>query len=91
MRGVDGVRQQLFHPGLTQALPPARQRAGIARQTRLEHDLTGEELPVRILQPALAHRFIGQVVGVFEVEQTGNQPHRQCRPTATGLGGRQAR
>ncbi|AOD16873.1 hypothetical protein BER93_00385 [Xanthomonas fragariae] len=41
-------------------------------RSRLEHDLTGEELPVRILQPTLAHRFIGQVVGVFEVEQTGN-------------------
>ncbi len=91
MCSVDGVCQQLFHPRFVKPLTPARQRAGIARQARLEHDLASEKLPIRIFQPTLAHRLIGQVVGVFEVEQTGDQPHRQCRPTATSLGGRQAR
>ncbi len=89
--GIDRVRQQLFHTGFAQTLPPTCQGAGIARQAGLEHHLAGEELPVRIFQPALAHRFNGQVVGVLEVEQPGDQTHRQCGPTACADGGWQLR
>ncbi|UIS27248.1 hypothetical protein KOJCDNHJ_03350 [Xanthomonas citri pv. punicae] len=90
MCGVDGVRQQLFHPGFAQALSPPCQGAGIARQAGLEHHLAGEKLPVRIFQPTFAHRFIGQVVGVLEVEQPSDQTHRQCGATACAGGDRQS-
>ncbi len=89
--GVDRMRQQLFHTGFAQTLSPTGQGAGIARQAGLEHHLAGEELPVWIFQPTFAHRFIGQVVGVLEVEQPSDQTQRQCGSTACAGGGRQPR
>lgn len=47
----------------------------------LEVRLAAEVLEVGILIPTLDHRFIGEVVGVLEVEQPGDQPRRCRRPS----------
>jgi hypothetical protein len=81
----DALRQQLFHPGFTQALAKARQRRGIAGKASLEEHFAAEELPVGVFQPALAEGFVRQIVGVLQVEQPTHQSQRQRR-TAAALG-----
>src|SRR5690348_15603996 len=35
-----------------------------------------EELPVRVLDPALAHRLVGEIVGVLQIGEPDHQPRR---------------
>jgi len=82
--GFDGLGQQLFDAGFTQALAKAGQRGGITGQTGLKVHLAAEVLPVGILQPSRTDLFVGEVVGVLEVQQADDQAHGQCRATCPG-------
>ena len=61
----DGLRQQFLDPGLVEMVSVARQRRRITGQAGLEEHLAAEVLPVGVLQPALADRLVGEVVGVL--------------------------
>jgi hypothetical protein len=47
----------------------------------LEVLTAAEPLPIRVLDPALHHRLIGQVEGVLEIEQPRHQPGGFGRPS----------
>ena len=72
-------------PVWSEPLAPARQRAGIARQLMLEILAAAEPLPIRVLDPALHHRFIGQVEGVLEIGQPDHQPRRLRGPSERAI------
>ena len=75
-RRLDGGGEQPLHPGRADPLAPARQRARIDRQLVLQVVEAAEELPVRVLDPALAHPLVGEVVGVLQVSEPDHQPRR---------------
>lgn len=59
--------------------------------SRDEKLLAAEQLVIGVLQPVLAHRFVGQVVHVLEDRQPCHQPRRQGRTArATRVGGSKA-
>jgi hypothetical protein len=60
-------------------LPPARQRRAVERRLVLEELLAAEQLEIRVLDPPLAQRLVGQVVHVLEDRQARHQPRRQRR------------
>src|SRR5579862_4742554 len=62
---------------LAHALAPARQRRAVKHQLMLEKLFAAEELIIRVFHPALAQRFIGQVVSVLEDRQPRHQPRRR--------------
>ena len=62
---------------LAQPLAPAAQRRAIERRLVLERHLSAKILEIRVLHPAGAQHFVGEVVHVFEDEQPGHQPRRQ--------------
>jgi hypothetical protein len=45
----------------------------------LEELLPGEVLEIRVVDPALAHRFIGQAVDAFEQQQAQHEPRLDPR------------
>lgn len=51
--------------------------------TVLEEDLTGEMLEVRVLHPAGEHRLVGEVEGVLQVQQSGDQARMGGGPPLT--------
>jgi hypothetical protein len=75
-RRLDRGGEQPLHPGRADPLAPARQRARIDRQLVLQVVEAAEELPVRVLDPALAHPLVGEVVGVLQVSEPDHQPRR---------------
>jgi hypothetical protein len=64
---------------LTQPLAPAGQRRAIERQLVPEYHFAAEILEIRVLDPPVAQRLVGQIVHVLEDEQPGHQPRRQRR------------
>lgn len=68
--GLGGNREALLEQGLQplfpHALAPAGQRRAIEHQPVPEEFLAAEVLVIGVLYPALAQRFVGQVVGVLE-------------------------
>ena len=74
--GLDRLSQQLLQSFWSEPLAPARQRAGITRQLMLEVRAATEPLVIRILDPALHHRLIGQVEGMLEIGQAHHQARR---------------
>lgn len=81
-------RQALLQQGrellLAEPLAPAAQRGAVERQIVPEHRLAAEELEIRVLHPARAQRFVGQVVHVLEDQQPRDQPGRQRRLPGPG-------
>jgi hypothetical protein len=75
-RRRDGGGEQLLHARSPDALAPACQRARIDRQAVLQIVEAAEELPIRVLDPARAHRLIGEVVGVLQVGEPDHQSRR---------------
>jgi hypothetical protein len=57
---------QRLQPLLAHAGAPARQRRAIEHQPMLEELLAAEVLVIRVLDPALAQHFIGQIISVLE-------------------------
>src|SRR5450432_1027243 len=64
---------------LAHALTPARQRRAVERQSVPEELLAAEQLIIRVLDPALAQNFVGEVVHMLEDRQTRHKPRRQGR------------
>ena len=60
---------------VAEALPPVAQVRALVWELVLEELFPGEVLEIRIVDPALAHAFIGQSVYVFEQQQ----PDRKAR------------
>ena len=60
---------------VAEALPPVAQVRALMREAVLEELLTGEVLEVRIIDPALAHAFVGQPINVLEQQE----PDRKAR------------
>src|SRR6185503_5199003 len=60
---------------VAEALPPVAQVRALVWELVLEELFPGEVLEIRIVDPALAHAFIGQPVYVFEQQQ----PDRKAR------------
>jgi hypothetical protein len=50
------------------------QVTALVRELVLEKLLAGEVLEIRIVDPALAHGFVGQTVDVFEQEEPDDEP-----------------
>ena len=66
------------------ALAPAGETGGIQRRFGLEVSLTGEVLDVGVLDPGVDDDFIGAVISVLQVKQSGNEPGAQCWSAGTG-------
>lgn len=62
------------------AFAPTGQRTRVDRQPVLQIVEAAEELPIQILDPALAHLFVGEVVDVFEIAQPDHQSRRFAGP-----------
>ena len=81
--GPGGDRQALLQQRhellLAHALAPARQRGAVEHQPVLEELLAAEVLEIRVLDPALAQRLVGEVVHVLEDGKPRHQPRRQRR------------
>lgn len=75
-RRLHGHREQQLHALRADALAPARERARIDRQPVLQIVEAAEELPIRVLDPALAQLLVREVVGVLEIAETDHQPCR---------------
>ena len=79
--GLDRGGQQRLQSLWSEPLAPAGERARIARQLMLEILAAAEPLPVRVLDPALHHGFIGQVESMLEIGQPDHQPGGFGRPS----------
>jgi hypothetical protein len=66
---------------LAHALTPARQRRALERKLVAKELLAAEELIVRIIQPALAQDFIGEIVRVLQDRQARHAPCGKRRLT----------
>lgn len=66
---------------LAHALTPARQRRALERKLVAKELLAAEELIVRIIQPALAQDFIGEIVRVLQDRQARHEPCGKRRLT----------
>ena len=75
--------QERRKPLLAEPLAPARQRRAVEGERVAEHPLAAEILKIGVLHPARAQRFIAERMHVLENEQTGDEPHRQRRPSVS--------
>jgi len=66
-------------PLFAHALAPARHRGTVEGQFMAEGLLPAEILKIRVLDPACAQLFVGEVEGVLEDRQSRHQPGRQGR------------
>lgn len=73
---LDAGHEQGFHAFLTDALPPSCQAGRVDGQFGLQVGLVTDELPVRVLQPGVDHRFIRGIDGVLQVQQPSHQTRR---------------
>jgi hypothetical protein len=65
MRHPQALGQQQFQ-FVAEPLPPMAQVGAFVRELVLEKLFPGEVLEIRVIDPALAHGFIGQSVNVLE-------------------------
>src|ERR1035441_1701784 len=63
------------------ALAPARQRGAVGHQPVLKELLAAEVLVIRVLDPLLAQRLVGEVLHVLEDGKPRHQTRRQRRMT----------
>ena len=61
------------------------QVASFVREGVLEELFAGEELEIRIVDPALAHPFIGQPVNVLEQQQPDHEAGLDPRPAVLAV------
>ena len=65
---------------LAQPFAPMAQVRALVWTLVLEELLAGEVLEIGIIDPALAHTFIGQAVNVFEQEKADDEPRLDPGP-----------
>jgi hypothetical protein len=65
MRHPQALGQQQLQP-VAEPFPPMAQVRAFMRELMLEKLLAGEELEIGVIDPALAHGFVGQSVNVLE-------------------------
>src|SRR5215217_586001 len=72
MRHPQALSQQQLQ-SVAEPLAPMAQVRALVREGVLEKLLAGEELEIRVVDPALAHTFIGQPVYVLEQQQPDHE------------------
>ena len=80
-RGRKALLQERVRLLLAHALTPARQRRALERKLVAKELLAAEELIIRIIQPALAQDFIGEIVRVLQDRQARHEPCGKRRLT----------
>ena len=68
-----------------QALDRGVQQLRVRREGVAEELLAGEVLAVRVLDPAIADRFVGQPVNVLEQQQPDREARRDARPALIAI------
>jgi hypothetical protein len=58
---------------VAEPLPPMAQVGAFMRELMLEELLAGEELEIGVIDPAVAHAFIGQPINVLEQQQADHE------------------
>src|SRR5690606_10235089 len=81
----NGDRQQFFNTFFAKALTPAGQARRVNRRLNLQVRFTGENLPIRVLDPAPHDIVIREVKRVLQVQQAGDQSRRGSRAATSGL------
>ena len=66
---------------VAEALAPMAQVRALVRERMLEKLLPGEVLEIRIVDPAIAHLFVGQGEDVFEKQQPDHEAALDAGPT----------
>jgi hypothetical protein len=74
---------------VAEALAPMAQVRALVRKLVLEELLSSELLEVRVVDPALAHAFVGQAVNVLEQKKPDHKPCRNSGPTTLAVQRRQ--
>jgi hypothetical protein len=62
---AQGFLQHGIEPVFAHPLAPPRQRRAVERQFVAEERLATEQLEIRVLDPAVAQPFVGQIVRVL--------------------------
>jgi hypothetical protein len=70
---------------VAEPLAPVAQVRALVREGMLEELFAGEVLEIRVVDPALAHPFIGQAVNVLEQQQPDHEARRDARPTVLAI------
>ena len=65
---------------VAEPLAPMAQVRALVREVVLEELLAGEVLEIRVIDPALAHAFVGQSVNVLEQQQPDHEAGLDPRP-----------
>src|SRR5262245_51971487 len=70
---------------VAEPLAPMAQVRTLVRESVLEELFAGEELEIRVMDPALAHALIGQPVNVFEQQQPDHEAGLDPRPATLAV------
>ena len=70
---------------VAEPLAPMAQVRALVREGVLEKLFAGEELEIRVVDPALAHPFIGQPVNVLEQQQPDHEAGLDPRPAVLAV------
>src|SRR5215218_644330 len=84
MRHPQALSQQQLQ-SVAEPLAPMAQVRALVREGVLEKLLAGEELEIRVVDPALAHTFIGQPVYVLEQQQPDHETGLDPRPAVLAV------
>jgi hypothetical protein len=79
VRHSKALGQQQFQL-VTEPLAPVAQVRALVRERVLEKLLAGEVLEIRVVDPALAHTFVGQAVNVLEQQKPDHEAGLDPRP-----------
>src|SRR5882757_2496767 len=70
---------------VAEPLAPMAQVRALVREDVLEELFAGEELEIRVVDPALAHPLIGQPVNVLEQQQPDHEAGLDARPAVLAV------
>ena len=84
MRHPQALGQQQLQL-VTEPLAPMAQVRALVREGVLEKLFTGEELEIRVVDPALAHPLIGQPVNMLEQQQPDHEAGLNARPAVLAV------
>src|SRR3954469_24389965 len=70
---------------VAEPLAPMAQVRALVREGVLKELFAGEELEIRVVDPALAHALIGQPVSVLEQQQPDHEPGLDPRPAVLAV------
>jgi hypothetical protein len=76
--------QQQLQP-VAESLPPMAQVRAFMRELMLEKLLAGEVLEIGVIDPALAHAFVGQPANVLEQQKADRKPRRDPGPALVAV------